>query len=220
MKTLFRNNKLVLLLYFAVAISSSALLLLHSKMSIHAAVNALVGNAIIDFSFYYLTYLGDGRIAVIILLLILAYNVRLGLAATLSFITAGLATNALKYFFFADINRPFFFKAYENFQLKLVEGVDNHIHNSFPSGHATQAFSIFLLLALYTTNKLYKLLYLLLAILTAFSRMYLSQHWLPDVLAGSFIGCVFAVLYYYFIIEKDKLPKLNRAASQLKNGAR
>lgn len=186
-------------------------------MNIHIVVNAYVGNVAIDTFFYYLTYLGDGRIAVVILLLLLAYNLRFGIVATLSFISAGLATNALKYFFFADINRPFFYKAYENFHLNLVEGVDNHIHNSFPSGHATQAFSIFFLLALFTPKLSNKLLWLAVAILTAFSRMYLSQHWLPDVLAGSGIGMLFAVLFYYLFIAKNKLQKLNVSPFTLKN---
>jgi membrane-associated phospholipid phosphatase len=189
-------------------------------MNIHTAVNAYVGNAVIDTFFYYLTYLGDGRIAVVILLLLLAYNLRFGIVAILSFITAGLATNGLKYFLFADINRPFFYKAYEKFHLNLVEGVDNHIHNSFPSGHATQAFSLFFLLALFTPKLKHKLLWLVLAILTAFSRMHLSQHWLPDVLAGSLIGTVFAILFYYIIIVRNKLQKLNASPFQLKNAAR
>jgi membrane-associated phospholipid phosphatase len=220
LKTVFKNNTLLLVIYLSVVLCCSALLLTASKMNIHAAINAYVGNAVVDTFFYYLTYLGDGRIAVVILLLLLAYNLRFGIAATLSFITAGLATNALKYFFFAEINRPFFYKAYENFQLKLVEGVDNHIHNSFPSGHATQAFSIFFLLALFAPKLSHKLLWLALAILTAFSRMYLSQHWLPDVLAGSGIGAIFAVLYYYLFIARNTLQKLNASPFQLLNAAR
>ena len=208
------------MLYAIIALCCIIWLSTSNKFDIHLRINSLVGEKIIDFFFYYITYLGDGRVAVVILLLLLVYNLRLGIAATLSFLSAGLIANILKYFFFDHINRPFFYSSYRHMNFKVVEGVDIHIHNSFPSGHATQAFALFFLLALNAKKQTTKLVWLLLACITAFSRMYLSQHWLPDVLAGSFIGVVFSCLYFYLFISRNTLPKLNATPFAFINGAR
>ncbi len=41
-------------------------------------------------------------------------------------------------------------------------------------------------------------MYLLPAILVAYSRIYLSQHFLSDVLAGSLLGVLVAFIVFYF----------------------
>jgi membrane-associated phospholipid phosphatase len=72
-----------------------------------------------------------------------------------------------------------------------------------------------MLLAFVSSKNGMKLLFLALALLTAYSRVYLSQHWLQDVTAGSFIGTLFSCLWYYLIITRDKLPTLNKSSLAL-----
>lgn len=181
------------------------------RREIHLFSNQFVGNLWVDNFFFYITYFGDGNLAILILALLIIYNVRLGLYATASFITASLASIGLKHLFFDDANRPFFiFSYYETVKLKLVEGVDVYIHNSFPSGHATQAFAILLCLAFVANKTAVKFLFLLLAVLTAYSRVHLSQHWLIDVTAGSFVGIVFSLFYYYLFILNTRFNRLNK----------
>jgi membrane-associated phospholipid phosphatase len=200
-------------MYLAMFVVAVGFILSYEKIAINVYLNQYVGNDFFDAFFFYITYLGDGRIAAVLLLAILAYNVRTGIYATFSFLSATIVSNTLKYTLFDDVNRPFF--AYQwiepHHSIAYVPGVDLYIHNSFPSGHATQAFAIFMSLAFVIPNKFLKLLLLLLALLTSLSRVYLSQHWLVDVTAGSFIGTGFAVLYYYAFIHKDKFQKLNRS---------
>jgi membrane-associated phospholipid phosphatase len=69
---------------------------------------------------------------------------------------------------------------------------------SFPSGHTATAFSMFFLLALIYNKKGVGLVCCLLAIIAGFSRMYLLQHFLLDVLAGSILG----VAITYFLVLK------------------
>ena len=61
---------------------------------------------------------------------------------------------------------------------------------SFPSGHTMGAFAIFTYLALSIKSKILKLVLLLIAIAAGFSRIYLIQHFLQDVVFGALIGVV------------------------------
>lgn len=211
MKSVVTKHKLLLVLFCSLLLLVGYWLFIPGKINLHLLVNNWVGNAVADVFFFYITYLGDGRIAVIILLLSLIYNLRLGLATTISFLASGALANLLKYTLFDEYNRPsFYFTYYQHLQLKLVEGIDVHIHNSFPSGHATQAFAIFMVYALFSKKQAYAFFWLTLAVLTAFSRMYLNQHWLSDIYAGAIIGSAFALLSYYLVYANDKLLRFNK----------
>lgn len=171
-----------------------------------------MGNKLIDNFFYYVTYLGDGLLMPFILLLVLFYNIRLGICTAISFFAAAITTNVLKYQFFSDVNRPWqVFKWTLNRPLNFVNETDLHIHNSFPSGHATQAFAIFMCLAFFAKKPELKLLFVVVALATAFSRVHLSQHWLVDVTVGSIIGTSSSIIFYWLIMEKNKLPQYNRS---------
>jgi membrane-associated phospholipid phosphatase len=216
-KAFLKNNFLVLFIYLISISIALFFIFTYKKTTIHIYMNQFVGNPVLNFFFYYITYLGDGAVAGFILLLILLYNTRLGIYATASFLTATLFSIFLKNFFFDDVNRPYFIFSYlEPYKLRRVEGLDLFIHNSFPSGHATQAFSIFMCLVFVSRNQLLKLLFFGLAMLTALSRVYLSQHWLADIIAGSAIGLLFSCLYYYIFIVQNKLPHLNKPVMALK----
>ncbi len=104
-----------------------------------------------------------------------------------------------------NIYRPAkYFELFENYKLHLVEGVKIHSLQSFPSGHTATAFSIFLTLALITKNHVLKLFCFVIAVLVAYSRVYLSQHFFVDIAAGTVIGVVFIVLAFYYFERIDK----------------
>jgi membrane-associated phospholipid phosphatase len=60
--------------------------------------------------------------------------------------------------------------------------------NSFPSGHATLAFSLSSVLAAHTSSFWLKSLFYAIAGVTAISRVYYSDHWFSDVFMGGTIG--------------------------------
>ena len=217
MKRFLKNNYQVLTVYIIALVTSLSFILTCNRDAIHLYLNSFVGDQLLNFFFYYINYLGDGRFAPLMLVLMLLYNTRLGICAILSFLTASVVSSILKYGFFDDANRPFFIFSYINkHTLNLVEGVDVHIHNSFPSGHATQAFAILMCAAFAVKNPWLKMLYLFLALGTSLSRVYLSQHWLADITAGSAIGMFFSMLYYYLFITRDRLPRLNKPVLDLR----
>lgn len=69
---------------------------------------------------------------------------------------------------------------------------DNRDSYSFPSGHTTLAIAGAYILA--REHKKWAKLYYLLAILIAFSRIYLGKHYPLDVLGGVFIGLIIGYL--------------------------
>lgn len=214
-KSFLKYNAPVLLVYLLLLGISVFLMCSYKKTDIHLYINHFVGNNFVNLFFYYITYLGDGTVAVFMLLVILFYNTRLGIYCTTSFLSATVVSQILKNFFFSDADRPsFIFQYFERIELKVVEGVDLHIHNSFPSGHSTQAFAIFMCLAFVSKHQLLKFLFFGLAILTALSRVYLSQHWLVDITVGSVIGTIFSILFYYIFIAKNKLQALNKPLTE------
>lgn len=222
MRDFLKNNILPLLIYFLLVVTVIICLYLYSKEDISLYLNQYVGNSFFNNFFYYITYLGDGRLVAFMLLGIMLYNVRLGICSTLSFLSATLAATLLKYTLFDDVNRPYFYYQYylnKEHVINYVEGVDLHIHNSFPSGHSTQVFAILMCLVFASKTNSFKLLWLGIAVLTSLSRVYLSQHWLTDITAGSFIGFVFSIIFEYLIIFKNKFPKLNQSLTVFINRA-
>jgi membrane-associated phospholipid phosphatase len=116
------------------------------------------------------------------------------------------------------------FENYPDLELPLVPGVDMYHGNSFPSGHASTFFMFFtclvIILAYYSCqNKephnrrtqvefsAVSLLLLTLAALGAYSRVYISQHFLSDVCVGSIIG--FTIPFLMFYLCRNKILKLN-----------
>ncbi len=81
--------------------------------------------------------------------------------------------------------RPFTDKGSYAFQPFTFFNDDYH---SFPSGHATLAFSLSTVLANNTDSKLLKILVYLPALFTLGSRVYQNMHWTSDVIAGAAIG--------------------------------
>jgi len=212
-KVFLKNNGLVIGLYLLLLIVASYFILAFDKVGINVYVNQYVGNRYLNAFFYFVTYLGDGRIATLILIAIILYNVRTGIYATFSFLSSALVAAILKYTYFDDENRPFYVYQWieKHHPITYVEGVDLHIHNSFPSGHATQAFAIFMCLAFLSRRPFFAVFFFVVAVITAFSRVYLSQHWLIDITAGSLIGTVTALSYYYVFIYRNRFSKLDRS---------
>lgn len=213
-----KENKWVLLIYFLLVGISVYYLLRIDKVNLHYQMNQVVGHAFPDFFFYWITYLGDGMIAAVLIGVVLLFHLRNGLALLVCFAMAGLITFCIKQIGYDDVNRPsfVFYFFVQGKTLKYVDGVDLHIHNSFPSGHATQAFAIFGLLAFFSGTQWQKLSCILIAILTAYSRVYLSQHWLVDIVGGSVVGISTAIVVYLLVKRFFELDRWKRPVWQLK----
>lgn len=201
MKAILKNNLSFLLPYFLFLLIGAAIIIVNSKAETHLIFNSF-HTSFLDTVNTYTTYLGDGFTAALLILMMLAVKYRYFIILAGANLVSAVIAQALKHFVFNDIVRPK--KFFEGIQdLYFVPGIENHMFNSFPSGHTTCAFALYMSFALIVKNKEYKFLFLILGLLTGYSRIYLSQHFFEDVYAGSFIGVCSSIVVFYFVQRKN-----------------
>jgi membrane-associated phospholipid phosphatase len=173
---------------------------IYSKEVIHLAINNY-HNPFLDFFMKYWTYLGDGSVDILLIILLLLISLRYFFTTFTAFAFGGLGAQLIKRLLFHDIPRPvkFFELYFPEYHLYLVPGVKIHTWLSFPSGHAATAFAVCTALAFMSKSKFTQLLLFILAVGVAYSRVYLSQHFLVDVIAGSFLGIIMGWLSWHWM---------------------
>lgn len=165
----------------------------------------------LDLAFKNITHIGHGLAPILLfhLLLLVRYSWALGLG--LSSLVMGVIVQTLKRSVFAGDHRPAMF--FPEGGLPSIDGVDLMMHHSFPSGHSATGFCICLMLAFFAKQKWATYTFTILALLIAFSRVYISQHFIQDTIVGSWIGLMLALAGYIFIVhyaEENPLSKLNK----------
>jgi membrane-associated phospholipid phosphatase len=190
-----RNYFICYLLFFAIGL---ILLLSLGKATSFIELNPYHRNAL-DTFFVYVTFLGDGRFAIVICLIYLVLR-RWSQAFQLiaAFLISALVAQILKNVFSMPRPKQYFGAGYSYF----IDGVTHIGFASFPSGHSTSVFALATLLAIFDGNKKSNFLYLLAAVAVGYSRIYLGQHFLGDVLVGSLIGVVTAIGIHWFFLSK------------------
>ncbi len=176
---------------------------------------------LLDLFFKTITNLGDGLVVVFLILVLILQRYGYGILLAAGFIIHGVLIHLGKQVFFNGSLRPVAY--FEGIELHRVEGVKTALFNTFPSGHTA---SIFLFVMVLLLTQSYKQIgqvgLLFLAVVVAFSRVYLLQHSIWDVYAGSLVGVfsAFAALYLYrmfpnrswmdkrlkIVVPKVKLP--------------
>ncbi|PTB97489.1 hypothetical protein C9994_02525 [Marivirga lumbricoides] len=158
-----------------------------------------------NFFFQYVTHFGEGLIYIFIVVIFLFYRyynaLILAFAGVLQY---GIVQIAKAYIF--DTPRPSLYYESEKLLYNVVEGVNLEAKFSFPSGHTATAFTLATLLICFTSNKLLQVLYMLIAILVAISRVYLFQHFLVDTVGGAVSGLLIGgIIWWYFSIKNPQL---------------
>ena len=77
---------------------------------------------------------------------------------------------------------------------------------SFPSGHSMRSFAAATIL--FIVDKKFGIPALILAFLTAFSRVYLYAHFFTDLFCGAIFGIVFALATYKILMNNKKVNEL------------
>lgn len=203
-----KRHPVYFLVYLLFLLISVITLLFYNKTGIHLYLNNLQGQSA-DNTFKYLTHLGDGFAVVIVVIFLLFISVRMSLQVAIAGLLSGLIAQFLKKVVFGPTLRPSSFFEDLGIQLYYVEGVDLHSAFSFPSGHSTTIFSLMTSLVLIQKAKKFDLLFILMAIIVAYSRIYLSQHFLQDIVAGSIIGIFIALMVRTYLYSAKGVSSQN-----------
>lgn len=107
----------------------------------------------------------------------------------INFLLSTLITQIPKNFIWSGVSRPIASGIPVN-EIHTVPGVIMHSWNSFPSGHTATAFTIFLLTTYLFPNKWILLIGSIYALLAAYSRVYLGQHFPIDLGGGMIVAVV------------------------------
>ena len=181
----------------------------YSKESIHLAIDG-AHTPWADSLFKYWTYLGEGWLFALAIPAALFLSWRAGLQVALAGGFTLLVTGIFKNWLYAGEPRPIeYFSTIQD--LNLVDGVKMAHWNSFPSGHTTAAFAIWFTMSIILRNKFLSLLFFVTALLVGYSRMYLNQHFLVDVVAGAGFG-VFCAMLAWWVSHQFTSPFWDRPA--------
>jgi membrane-associated phospholipid phosphatase len=195
-KDVLYQIRLFFIPYLAVLCVCLAIKLNFSREAIYFAVNSR-NFPLADTLAPYFTDMGNGVTVIVLSAILLLYNYRAAFLMFTSWAVTSILAQIVKFIF--DAPRPkLYFKDQLN-RIHFVKGVDMLSLHSFPSGHTTTAFSAALVILYLTKNKKWAPMLLLLAILIGYSRMYLSEHFFEDVVAGSVIGVIGTVFWLGFI---------------------
>jgi membrane-associated phospholipid phosphatase len=199
LRDIFVANRLFFSFFAFFFLVGLVFLLAEGKAAAFVALNPFHRSAL-DTFFVCLTFLGDGRFSVIIIVLFLVMRRWSECCQVLaSFLLSALLTQILKNIFSMPRPKQFFAPGQYAF---FIDGVTHTGFASFPSGHSTSVFALATILALLEKNKKTNVAYLLGAIAVGYSRIYLGQHFLNDVLMGASIGMLTAVLVHWIFSGK------------------
>lgn len=174
------------------------LVLITDQKELHLSINATTGGSADQFFALY-THIGDGVVVPVIILLASGIKrnnfIQNALLGLVTFALSGLIGQFFKRIVFSDHMRP---SHVLEGKLHLIEGVKMHSAYSFPSGHSTVSFALFIFIAfLFRKYRSVQALCAILAILAAYSRVHISQHFVEDIIAGASLGILCFFLFHW-----------------------
>jgi membrane-associated phospholipid phosphatase len=186
----------------------------NAKLPLHQAVNAWHAPWA-DALMPWVTEGANGWVPVLLALALLWRSWRCFLMMGMATAFGALAVQALKHLAFPGMDRPSAFLG-QMPGLHVVAGVDLHHHFTFPSGHSTAAFGLCFALAVVAGRRLSGVALAVAAAVLAFSRVYLSQHFTQDALAGAALGSAIAFAVYRWLWHGRPAANLTLDRSPLK----
>jgi membrane-associated phospholipid phosphatase len=199
------NFGIAFILAIIIVIGTGILILVLGKNGSFQLINGN-HNGIADQFFKYFTHYGDGVMWVPLGLFCFFFKRKYFIAVLAGAIISTLLAQFLKRIVYPEELRPISYLS-ESFPVHQIAGVEMRRLHSFPSGHTTTAFTMALIMSHMINKKVWSILLPLLALIAAYSRVYLAQHFPTDLLAGMCIGIVSAILS--LLVYKKIIRRLN-----------
>ena len=161
-----------------------------------------------DIFYRYYTHIAEWFPYVLCVALLLFGRIGDGVFASACQALSALTTQIIKHIVVAPRPMTWFAEHFPDVQLPLAEGVKMNLWYSFPSGHTTSFFALAFAASVLitrsprtprypkTTSFLIQTTLFFAAALGGYSRIYLSQHFAADVLAGVLVGCLITIVCY------------------------
>lgn len=167
------------------------------------------GNHGLDLFFKYITYLGDALVLLLISILPMYWlgiikERKTWILLVGSFLVSTVVILLSKNIIWPHLMRPS--GIIDRDALHVISGVSLHKYKSFPSGHSATIVLFAMFFCQYIHKVYGQVLLGILASIVAFSRVYLSQHFVIDIIAGVVVG-IFAVVFVLELLEKGSLRK-------------
>jgi membrane-associated phospholipid phosphatase len=158
----------------------------------------------LDYFFYYAAFLGSSAMYALLMAMLVAmrFNNRTLLTGISSFVVMSAVVQFMKRIVFFDQLRPISLIPAE-VSLHLVEGMALDTHLSLPSGHAATIFTAVCFIHLLMPRKSvwYSVLLLFGAVVVAYARVYLCQHFYRDIYVGAWVGTWTAIVVYSVLMN-------------------
>ena len=199
---MLKSEKYFLIPFVIIWIVGLIFWVITDKIGMHLVLNGF-HTSVLDVFFKYFTQVGGWVPCAVGSVLLLFRKWKIATVVLVGQLIATLITTPIKRIIRAP--RPSVILSELGIDFPMVEGVDLHSTLSFPSGHTSAAFAFCFAVALFCTKWWQKMLCLLVAIFCGYSRIYLSQHFLEDVLAGSGVGVVSILLLSPLVARLKKI---------------
>lgn len=206
--TEYRHFRNAVLFSIELALIVTVFLLIYGKENSFLVINKYNSPAF-DYVFRSWTYLGDGIIWVPLFAYVLLFRREYFVSVLAALIICTVLTQVLKRVVFWNDFRPIVVLAEK---VRVIPGYYMNRTHSFPSGHTSTAFTLALLLASIVKRNIWVYIFPLIAFFVGYSRVYLGQHFVTDVLAGIFVGIVSS---YLALLIHEQFRKRRRTLNDI-----
>lgn len=206
--TEYRHFRNAVLFSIVLALFVAVFLLIYGKENSFLVINKY-NSPQFDYVFRYWTYLGDGIIWVPLFLYVLLFKRDYFVAVLAALIICTALTHLLKRVVYPNEFRPIVALGEK---VRVIQGYYMNREHSFPSGHTSTAFTLALLLASIIKKSFWVYFFPIIAFFVGYSRVYLAQHFVTDVLAGIFVGVVSSSLSLLIYEEYRKRKPIKKLA--------
>jgi membrane-associated phospholipid phosphatase len=206
-KSLVKENRPFFILHTLLLLLGSYPLVAFDKVTLLLKLNSF-HHSLLDQLFYWINCLGSSTVYVLLMIALVAMKLdnRTILAGIGSFIVMSVIVQGMKHMAFFDQLRPIALIPID-VPLHLVEGIVPDTHLSFPSGHAATIFTVVCFVHLLVKKKsvCFSVLLFFGAIIVAYARVYLCQHFYRDIYVGAWVG-TWTTTWVYSVLMRWQGP--------------
>lgn len=154
-------------------------------------------NSVLDSCMPYITHLGDYiSVLLVVLFLIIKKNKQAAWLLLTNSILITVLVQGLKLLIFPDSLRPQGYLPQFGLNPQTAPNLVMYFNNSFPSGHTAQGFTLFFSAAWLLKSIQFQYICTIIACMIGYSRIYLGQHFVEDVLVSALFSVPINLLMY------------------------